>query len=51
LIRAGEKIEIVSLLVGYRSTKTFYRNFNSPIGVTPIAYRVTLSGIHQPPMA
>jgi AraC-like DNA-binding protein len=51
LIRAGEKIEVVSLLVGYRSKKNFYRNFNSHIGVTPIAYRVTLSGIHEPPMA
>ena len=51
LIRAGEKIEVVSLLVGYRSKKNVYRNFNAHIGVTPIAYRVTLSGIHEPPMA
>jgi len=51
LIRAGEKIEVVSLLVGYRSKKNFYRNFNAHIGVTPIAYRVTLSGIHEPPTA
>ena len=51
LIRAGEKIEVVSLLVGYRSKKNFYRNFNALIGVTPIAYRVTLSSIHEPPMA
>ncbi len=51
LIRAGEKIEVVSLLVGYRSKKNFYRNFNAHIGVTPIAYRVTLSSIHEPPMA
>ena len=51
LIRAGEKIEAVSLLVGYRSKKNFYRNFNAHIGVTPIAYRITLSSIQEPPTA
>ena len=49
LIRAGEKIEAVSLSVGYRSKKNFYRNFHAHIGVTPIAYRITLSGIEGPP--
>jgi AraC-like DNA-binding protein len=45
LIRSGEKIEAVSLLVGYRSKKNFYRNFNTHIGVTPIAYKATLSSL------
>jgi AraC-like DNA-binding protein len=49
LIREGEKIEAVSLLVGYRSKKNFYRNFNVHIGVTPIAYRTALSCIQKPP--
>jgi AraC-like DNA-binding protein len=49
LIRAGEKIEVVSLLVGYRSKKNFYRNFNAHIGVTPLAYRITLASIQGPP--
>ena len=49
LIRAGEKIEAVSLLVGYRSKKNFYRNFNTHIGVTPIAYRTKLSTLQEPP--
>lgn len=49
LIRAGEKIEAVSLLVGYRSKKNFYRNFNAHIGVTPIAYRNARSNLQRPP--
>jgi AraC-like DNA-binding protein len=49
LIREGEKIEAVSLLVGYRSKKNFYRNFNAHVGVTPIAYRTALSSIQRPP--
>jgi AraC-like DNA-binding protein len=49
LIRAGEKIEAVSLLVGYRSKKNFYRNFRAHIGVTPIAYRNALFSIQKPP--
>jgi AraC-like DNA-binding protein len=39
LIRAGEKIEAVSLLVGYRSKKNFYRHFKEQLGVTPTVYR------------
>jgi AraC-like DNA-binding protein len=49
LIRAGEKIEAVSLLVGYRSKKNFYRHFNAHIGGTPIAYRTALSSLRKPP--
>jgi AraC-like DNA-binding protein len=49
LIRAGEKIEVVSLFVGYRSKKNFYRNFKAHIGVTPIAYRTALASIQGPP--
>jgi AraC-like DNA-binding protein len=45
LIRAGEKIEAVSLLVGYRSKKNFYRNFHAHIGVTPVAYRGALKSL------
>jgi AraC-like DNA-binding protein len=39
LIRKGDKIEAVSLLVGYRSKKNFYRHFKTHMGVTPSAYR------------
>jgi AraC-like DNA-binding protein len=39
LIRHGEKIEAVSLLVGYRSKKNFYRHFKSHMGSTPGAYK------------
>jgi AraC-like DNA-binding protein len=35
LIRAGEKIEAVALLVGYRSKKNFYRQFKSRVGLDP----------------
>jgi AraC-like DNA-binding protein len=44
LIRTGEKIEAVSLLVGYRSKKNFYRHFKDELGVTPTVYRTTLAG-------
>lgn len=39
LIRAGEKIEAVVLLVGYRSKKNFYAHFRRRFGMTPGAYR------------
>jgi len=39
LIRKEEKIEVVSLLVGYRSKKNLYRQLKLRIGVTPTAYR------------
>ena len=43
LIRQGEKIEAVSLLVGYRSKANFYRHFKAQTGITPLAYRAALS--------
>jgi len=48
LIRQDEKIEAVSLLVGYRSKKNLYRHFKRRVGVTPIAYRAALLGIDPP---
>ena len=42
LICSGEKIEAVSLLVGYRSKKNFYRHFRSHMGSTPSTYRTGL---------
>ena len=42
LICNGEKIEAVSLLVGYRSKKNFYRHFRSHMGSTPSTYRTGL---------
>ena len=38
LIREGVKIEAVSLLVGYRSKKNFYRQFKRRFEMTPFAY-------------
>jgi AraC-like DNA-binding protein len=48
LIRQEEKIEAVSLLVGYRSKKNLYRHFKRHIGVTPLAYRAALFHIERP---
>jgi AraC-like DNA-binding protein len=48
LIRQGNKIEAVSLLVGYRSKRNFYRRFKEQLGVTPLAYKATLSRILPP---
>jgi AraC-like DNA-binding protein len=39
LIGRGEKIEAVSLMVGYKSRKNFYRRFKAAVGLTPLAYR------------
>ena len=39
LIRDGVKVEAVSLLVGYRSKKNFYRQFKRRFGTTPIGHR------------
>lgn len=47
LIRQGEKIEAVSLLVGYRSKANFYRHFKAQIGVTPLAYKAALFRIER----
>ena len=41
LIRDGVKVEAVSMLVGYRSKKNFYRQFKRRFGTTPLAYRNT----------
>jgi len=49
LIRTGEKIEAVSLLVGYRSKKNFYRHFKEQLGVTPTVYRTAVVGLMLPP--
>jgi two-component system response regulator YesN len=38
LIRQGCKIEVVSLMVGYRSRKNFYRHFKAVVGMTPRTY-------------
>jgi len=38
LIRQGEKIDAVALLVGYRSKKNFYRQFKALVGVMPGDY-------------
>jgi AraC-like DNA-binding protein len=40
LIRDGYKIEAAMLLVGYRSKRSFYRQFRALTGVTPGAYRL-----------
>jgi two-component system response regulator YesN len=39
LIREGVKVEAVSLLVGYRSKKNFYRQFRRRFGTTPFEHR------------
>jgi AraC-like DNA-binding protein len=45
LIRQGEKIEAVSLMVGYRSKKNFYQHFKQQIGVTPVVYKTALTSL------
>lgn len=47
LIRQGEKIEAVSLLVGYRSKANFYRHFKAQVGITPLAYKAALFQIER----
>ena len=42
LIMQNCKIEVVSLLVGYKSRKNFYRHFKAVVGMTPHAYQLTL---------
>ena len=49
LIRTGEIIEAVSLLVGYQSKKNFYRHFKEQLGVTPTVYRTAVVGLMLPP--
>jgi len=51
MIKAGTKIEAVSLTVGYRSKKNFYRQFKRYFGTTPAGYRRQCGdddGAHQP---
>jgi YesN/AraC family two-component response regulator len=43
LIRDGVKVEAVSMLVGYRSKKNFYRQFKRRFGTTPLGYRVSIA--------
>jgi two-component system response regulator YesN len=40
LIRKGVKIEAVSLRVGYRSKKNFYRQFRRHFSMTPHRFRM-----------
>lgn len=42
LIGHGEKIEAVSLMVGYKSKTNFYRHFKDIVGLTPTAYKAGL---------
>ena len=42
LISQGEKAEAVSLLVGYRSKKNFYRHFKAAVGLTPVSYKAAV---------
>src|SRR5688572_10490577 len=46
LVKRGEKVEAVSLLVGYRSAATLFRHFHRLLGTTPRRY----AG-HQAPSA
>jgi AraC-like DNA-binding protein len=39
LLRRGERVEAVALLVGYKSKTNFYRQFKRHFGVTPAALR------------
>jgi AraC-like DNA-binding protein len=39
LVMSGERIESVSLLVGYRSKKNFYRAFKALMRMSPLEYR------------
>jgi AraC-like DNA-binding protein len=42
LIGRGEKIEAVSLMVGYKSKTNFYRHFREIVGVKPMFYKAGL---------
>jgi AraC-like DNA-binding protein len=44
LIREGTKVEAVSLLVGYRSKKNFYRRFKRRFGTTPFGHASACRG-------
>jgi AraC-like DNA-binding protein len=47
LIRGGEKIEAVSLMVGYRSKKNFYRHFKEFVGMTPLRYKAIIRRLER----
>jgi AraC-like DNA-binding protein len=49
LVVSGEKIEAVSLMVGYRSKKNFYRAFKARMGMSPVEYRASMR--HQATIA
>ena len=49
LVLAGERIEAVSLLVGYRSKKNFYRAFKARMQMSPLQYRASVG--HQATIA
>jgi Response regulator containing CheY-like receiver domain and AraC-type DNA-binding domain len=44
----GEKVEAVMLSVGYRSKRTFYREFRALTGLTPSAFRRSLPEVTAP---
>jgi len=48
LIRQREKIEAVSVLVGYKGKNNFYQHFKQQIGVTPGVYKTALMGLAPP---
>lgn len=47
-IRAGEKIDAIVLLVGYRSKKNFYEQFRRLFAMTPGEYRQRLQRGERP---
>lgn len=51
LIRRGEKIEAVVLLVGYRSKRSFYEHFRRLFDMTPGEYRAQADALRAAPSA
>ena len=41
-VRDDSAVEAVSLLVGYRSKKNFYRHFKAAVGLTPVSYKTAV---------
>jgi AraC-like DNA-binding protein len=48
LLRRHEKVEAVMLLVGYRSKRNFYRQFEATFGVTPGRYKASQGAATSP---
>lgn len=48
LIGRGVKVEAVSLVVGYRGKRNFYRHFKRYFGMTPTQYRSRLWVARRP---